>query len=342
MSLRKYKNPVNNHFIYNDDIRKSTCKICYFDMAGRHSENLMRHLKRKHPATYAEVMIERQRRRSANPSHQTGSKSTDSRAAAAPAPTAAAAAARATTTHSPAPSTSTSTAGGGGSLSSMFKFDTEPHKLFIKTEKLTFRLDEPGQQQQLPRAETCSNAFDDEHDDGDGDNATTPNGQFESVFLAKTELRDSHLNDSCETITYQDSRGEDNAFIITNLAQQSCSTPANTSSSSGSALPLASNNANSSSVSSLGAATTTAPTPTPTPTPTTTLTAALPANGVALVASCPNPDDAFFLQYLGHKLGKYSATTRHTVQFHINRILYKADMGCYETADASKLSDTDI
>jgi len=98
MSIRKYKNPVNNHFIYNDDTRKSTCQICYFDMAGRHSENLMRHLKRKHPATYAEVLLEKQRRRSVN-SNQTGS-------------------------------TNDTTA---GPLSSMFKFETEPHKLFIKS-----------------------------------------------------------------------------------------------------------------------------------------------------------------------------------------------------------------
>ncbi|XP_062142803.1 uncharacterized protein LOC133850670 [Drosophila sulfurigaster albostrigata] len=130
MSKRKYKSPVNNYFIYNYDIHKSTCKICYFDMAGR--QNLMRHLKRKHPATYSEMVIERQRRRSANRPHQTGKK-----------------AATDPTTATSATSTSTSlAAAAGGPLSSMFKFETEPHKLFIKSEKLTFRLDEPGQQPQ--------------------------------------------------------------------------------------------------------------------------------------------------------------------------------------------------
>lgn len=131
MSLRKYKNPVNNYFIYNDDIRKSTCKICYFDMAGRHSENLMRHLKRKHPLTYSQVMIEKQRRRAAanadaarQSQSQKQSGSSDNTEAAA----AAAAAAEATTAATGTPS----------SLSSMFKFETEPHKFFIKSVRVPF------------------------------------------------------------------------------------------------------------------------------------------------------------------------------------------------------------
>ncbi|XP_060654182.1 uncharacterized protein LOC132789881 [Drosophila nasuta] len=265
MPKRKYKNPVNNYFIYNYDIHKSTCKICYFDMAGR--QNLMRHLKRKHPATYGKLMIERQRRRSANRPHQTGKKSaTDS-----------------TTV------TSSLAAAAGGPLSSMFKFETEPHKLFIKSEKLTFRLDEPGQQpQQMPMSKTCSNSFDDDEDAED----PTPIGQFESVFLGKTELRDSHLNDFYELITYQDSHAEEDPLIITNLTQNISETPANTFSSSD--------------------------------------------------ASCSNPDDAFFLQYLGNKFGKYSKNTRNMVQFYISRILYKADMGYYENGDVSKLFDADI
>lgn len=127
MSLRKYKNPVNNYFIYNDDIRKSTCKICYFDMAGRHSENLMRHLKRKHPLTYTQVMIEKQRRRAAvsadsaaqQSQKQSGSSDNTSKATDTAAAAEAAAAAAAAT--------------GPSSLSSMFKFETEPHKLFIKS-----------------------------------------------------------------------------------------------------------------------------------------------------------------------------------------------------------------
>ncbi|XP_034490147.1 ubiquitin carboxyl-terminal hydrolase 7-like [Drosophila innubila] len=54
----------------------------------------------------------------------------------------------------------------------------------------------------------------------------------------------------------------------------------------------------------------------------------------------PNPDDAFFLQYLGNKLGEYSANTKNIIQFHFYQILFKADMGCYDNADASKESDT--
>ncbi|KAH8391763.1 hypothetical protein KR215_001935 [Drosophila sulfurigaster] len=246
MPKRKYKNPVNNYFIYNYDIHKSTCKICYFDMAGR--QNLMRHLKRKHPATYDELMIERQRRRSANRPHQTGKKA--------------------------ATDPTTATSATSTPLSSMFKFETEPHKLFIKSVS----------------SETFSNGFDDDEDDDAED--PTPIGQFESVFLGKTELRDSHLNDSCESITYQDSHAEENPLIITNLTQHSFETPANTFSSSD--------------------------------------------------ASCSNPDDAFFLQYLGNKFGKYSKNTRNTVQFHISRILYKADIGYYENGDVSKLFDADI
>ncbi|KAH8419899.1 hypothetical protein KR009_003646, partial [Drosophila setifemur] len=47
----------------------------------------------------------------------------------------------------------------------------------------------------------------------------------------------------------------------------------------------------------------------------------------------PFGDDAFYLQYLGNKFSKYSARTRNTVQFQINRILYKADMGCFEETE---------
>lgn len=58
---KKYRNPVAKHFVYNEETRKSTCKECFFDMAGRHSENLMRHLKRKHVDTYDEVFAEKLR-----------------------------------------------------------------------------------------------------------------------------------------------------------------------------------------------------------------------------------------------------------------------------------------
>lgn len=128
--MRKYKNPVNNYFIYNDDIRKSTCKICYFDMAGRHSENLMRHLKRKHPLTYSQVMIEKQRRRAAaNADAARQSQSQSQKQSGSSDNTEAATAAAATAAEA---------ATGPSSLSSMFKFETEPHKFFIKSVRVPF------------------------------------------------------------------------------------------------------------------------------------------------------------------------------------------------------------
>lgn len=50
-------------------------------------------------------------------------------------------------------------------------------------------------------------------------------------------------------------------------------------------------------------------------------------------------DNASFLQYLNAKLSKYSMHTKYTIQYEINRILYKADMGCYDNADPSKFSN---
>jgi len=57
---KRYPNPVSKYFIYYEKTRKSTCKACNFDMAGRHSENLMRHLKRKHKDVYNSVVAEKQ------------------------------------------------------------------------------------------------------------------------------------------------------------------------------------------------------------------------------------------------------------------------------------------
>ncbi|XP_039499837.1 uncharacterized protein LOC120456846 isoform X3 [Drosophila santomea] len=56
----------------------------------------------------------------------------------------------------------------------------------------------------------------------------------------------------------------------------------------------------------------------------------------ALSAAAPNSggDEDYFLRYLGNKLSKYSTRTRNTVQFHINRILFKADMGRFEDTDS--------
>ncbi|XP_030386625.1 uncharacterized protein LOC115633333 [Scaptodrosophila lebanonensis] len=60
-------------------------------------------------------------------------------------------------------------------------------------------------------------------------------------------------------------------------------------------------------------------------------------NNSALSTSCPQPqvpneskendDMALYIQYLECKMKKYSTRTRNAIQFHFNRILYKADMG---------------
>ncbi|KRG07019.1 uncharacterized protein LOC6585279 isoform X1 [Drosophila mojavensis] len=244
MSPKRCKNPVNNHFIYNDETHKSTCKVCLFDMAGRHSENLMRHLKRKHPATYAEVMLEKQRRRSAN-ANRSGSADT-------------------------------------GPLSSMFKFETQPHKLFIKSEKLVFRLDEPGQPQ-MPVPEACPN----------DDDTSSGNGQFETLDIGKEELCEvvhspDGLNDSSESYMYPD---EDPFHATVGSHASTSSAPGQCN-----------------------------------------------ANALTHSQQAAN-DNASFLQYLNAKLSKYSLHTKYTIQYEINRILYKADMGCYDNADASKLPD---
>ncbi|EDW62713.2 uncharacterized protein [Drosophila virilis] len=250
MSLKRYKNPVNNHFIYNDEIRKSTCKVCLFDMAGRHSENLMRHLKRKHPATYAEVMLEKQRRRSANTNRSSGSDT--------------------------------------GPLSSMFKFETQPHKLFIKS---------------MPIGAGCGNDYEEDTSSLNG------NGQFESVDIGKEELCEvvhspEALNDSSESFIYPDNPNDEDPFIMTNFAQANTMGSPSTNSTPAAQTGNNSNNA---------------------------------------TPSCSmhhSSNDASFLQYLSDKFGKYSSNTKYTVQYHINCILYKADMGCYDNADASKLPDS--
>ncbi|XP_034137604.1 uncharacterized protein LOC117589626 [Drosophila guanche] len=56
------------------------------------------------------------------------------------------------------------------------------------------------------------------------------------------------------------------------------------------------------------------------------------------IGACTNAsvEDAYFLQYLGNKFGHYSTRTKHMVQFQINQILYKADMGCAEEGETRK------
>ncbi|XP_017850603.1 uncharacterized protein LOC108605433 isoform X2 [Drosophila busckii] len=281
MSTRKYKNPVNNHFIYNDETRKSTCKICYFDMAGRHSENLMRHLKRKHSSTYAEVMLEKQRRRSTIQQQKEQSSSENNAC----------------------------------QLSSLFSFETEPHGLRIKSEVLAFRLEEPKTNQQLALDKTkpCSIEID------TNDVNPTQSGQFESVYLGKFEMRE----DTDETLSQMPDNKDNNnkhneeklALAVRNETKAKATTP---------------------NPSSVAAAATTAPSCS------SAQTATNSEKQLLLPQQSSSDDDGFFLQYLGNKFSKYTPNAKHTVQFHINRILYKADMGCYDNiTDASKLPDVE-
>ncbi|XP_022219086.1 uncharacterized protein LOC111071860 isoform X1 [Drosophila obscura] len=79
---------------------------------------------------------------------------------------------------------------------------------------------------------------------------------------------------------------------------------------------------------------------------TLTMTSSPSAQATSSLALGPSTtlsgDDAFFLQYLGNKFGNYSTRTKHTVQFQINRILYRADMGCFEEGESRKLNVSEI
>ncbi|XP_016995743.2 uncharacterized protein [Drosophila takahashii] len=67
------------------------------------------------------------------------------------------------------------------------------------------------------------------------------------------------------------------------------------------------------------------------------------ANVRASTSDCPlvAGDNAIYLQYLGNKFGKYSKRTMNTVQFHINRILYMADMGHFEEKEGNPTGESD-
>lgn len=166
--------------------------------------------------------------------------------------------------------------------------------------------------------------FDNNNDnDNDLNQDDAANARFESVYFGKAELCDELDHSSASApaqcqLTYPDGQLQDQ-FIITSLSQASTS-PSSAAVATGSDVPSASTHAT---------------------LPCAEGSATGIATAIATPISCPN-DDAYFLQYLGNKFGKYSASTKSTVQFHINRILYKADMGCYDHVDASKLSDTDL
>ncbi|XP_022219087.1 uncharacterized protein LOC111071860 isoform X2 [Drosophila obscura] len=253
---KKYSNPVSKYFVYNEDTRKSTCLQCLFDMAGKHSENLMRHLKRKHHHTYAELMEMRQLRH--NRMNQSPA-DTDNYAGVQEALTV--------------------------PLSSMFQFSSEAKKLMIRMEPASIM--------------TTTMETGDEYEDASSSRLSSQ--QFESIFIGKSEVpdivdvdqSDDQLIDDDE-VRYSQSLNQSQPPVAATLTMTSSPSAQATSS-------LA-----------LG--------------PSTTLSG----------------DDAFFLQYLGNKFGNYSTRTKHTVQFQINRILYRADMGCFEEGESRKLNVSEI
>nr|XP_016939454.1 uncharacterized protein LOC108017010 isoform X1 [Drosophila suzukii] len=253
---KRYPNPVSKYFIYYEKTRKSTCKACNFDMAGRHSENLMRHLKRKHKDVYNSVVAEKQailvRRQQQAKKGEVDPKD-----------------------HV---------------LASMFHFPSEPKKILITKDA-----------SQLPTNSSMETTdMVDDEETGDGDNEDNASGsQFDGIFIGKSELPDevNQLDNSgdveLETVA---------ASIAKPLTSLKATTPSLATSS--------------------------------TPTP-------APVAARASSSNCPlDGDDAFYLQYLGNKLSKYSSRTKNTVQFQINRILYKADMGHYEESSPPCDSDS--
>ncbi|SPP78740.1 uncharacterized protein LOC117581643 isoform X2 [Drosophila guanche] len=245
---RKYSNPVNKYFVYNEHTRKSTCLQCRFDMAGKHSENLMRHLKRKHQHTYA-TLIEMRRLRH-NLMNQSLAK-VESATAAVP-------------------------------LSSMFQFSSQAKKLKIEGDPA--------------KAMASSKESGYEAED-----------QFESIFIEKSEVPDVEDEDEDEELSDDQDIDADEMRYSQALNQ---TTPEISAILSLRSSPSA---ATSASTLAIGA-----------PTPTTL-----------------SGDDASFLQYVGKKFGNYSTRTKHTVQFQFNRILYRADMGCFEEGEAKKVKESE-
>ncbi|XP_032296046.2 uncharacterized protein [Drosophila virilis] len=155
----------------------------------------------------------------------------------------------------------------------------------------------------MPIGAGCGNDYEEDTSSLNG------NGQFESVDIGKEELCEvvhspEALNDSSESFIYPDNPNDEDPFIMTNFAQANTMGSPSTNSTPAAQTGNNSNNA---------------------------------------TPSCSmhhSSNDASFLQYLSDKFGKYSSNTKYTVQYHINCILYKADMGCYDNADASKLPDS--
>ncbi|XP_052857743.1 uncharacterized protein LOC128265620 isoform X1 [Drosophila gunungcola] len=171
----------------------------------------------------------------------------------------------------------------------------------------------------LPTNSTIENTdFMEDDEAGDGDNEDNVSGsQFDGIF--KSELPDDEDDQSV------DSRDVELETIEVTMAKPSISLkPATTQ-------PAPSVASSSTSVVPARAPTAAAAAATPTP-----LIRAPSSSDCPLAG-----EDAFYLQYLGNKLSKYSARTKNTVQFQINRILYRADMGRFENADP-KEADSDL
>ncbi|EDW72145.2 uncharacterized protein Dwil_GK10296 [Drosophila willistoni] len=275
MSNQKYINPVSEHFIYNDETRKSKCKQCHFNMAGRHSENLMRHLKRKHQIVYDEVMRQKRLRRD-----------------------------RLAVSQSRGPSPALSP------------------KLIVKLDPTNVIATESAEGKDNHDKAKDADSYDTRalvtHPDDIASSSQPSKDHFEKIFIGKTEMPDIDEDKIENHQVHLNSETARNSFLgIPNQVHgnshynqvpaalqillkhpQTMETPA----------------ASSSSLASL-----------------------IPATNAQSLAG--NDDDAYFLQYLGNKFSKYSTRTKNIIQFQINRILYKADMGDFDNLDSSKISE---
>ncbi|XP_016995744.2 uncharacterized protein [Drosophila takahashii] len=267
---KRNPNPVSKHFVFSEETRKSTCKKCRYDMAGRHSENLLRHLKRKHEDLYKEVVAEKRVIRQAI----------------------------AVRTNR--------------SLANIFKFPSEPKKIRLSKDA-----------SQLPTNSTTNSTtmettvMVDNEEAGDGDYEDNASGSQFDIFIGKSELPDEDDNQTEESDTAVEllpiteaKPGENEPDLVPiSVPKPGENEPELV------AKPSTSLKASSSSGANVRASTSDCP----------------------LVAG----DNAIYLQYLGNKFGKYSKRTMNTVQFHINRILYMADMGHFEEKEGNPTGESD-
>ncbi|XP_030386671.1 uncharacterized protein LOC115633367 [Scaptodrosophila lebanonensis] len=199
-------NPVMEYFSFNHETFKSTCMVCGFAMAGKHSENLLRHLKRKHVPTYEAVM----------------------------------------------------------------------HKKLIKSGMLP----EDGSSSEY--FSKTSNGLNDTNTE---EEEASSHQSYEEVFIGKSEIIDIE-----EPPNHSDQSGTPDISTTNNNAI--------------------------SNVNNLGGGG----------------GGGITVKSFASSAS-PSTDDTYFMQYLESKFRKYSTRTKNTVQFHIHRVLFKADMGCFDNAE---------